>query len=465
MHSPRYPPFERVTLCVGGRQGWRPRWSPFSLREDERMDAPSQLTHGQDARALSERLNQECFCITIDRAALCAALVREAGDPDFCATFIGTRPHLFSNAPVFLSQSETGEMLRIVHAIEAVSRTPRYREAVLSWAPEIARRDFGPRGAFMGYDFHLDAQGPRLIEVNTNAGGAFLNALLARAQRACCSEIEAAMRRSEVDEFEAAVRRMFEREWTLQRGAGTPRRIAIVDDRPEEQYLYPEFVLAQRFFLKHGVEAVIADAGELRYERGQLLAESRPIDLVYNRLVDFAIERPEHAALRAAYVEDAVVVTPNPHVHALFADKRNLALLSDRATLGACGLSSEILADLTQVPRTVLVTSDNAGQLWESRKALFFKPAGGHGSKAVYRGDKVTKSVWAQIVRGGYVAQEFATPGERMIKLDGAAVARKTDVRLYVYDGEVLLTAARLYQGQTTNFRTPGGGFAPVLAL
>ena len=24
---------------------------------------------------------------------------------------------------------------------------------------------------------------------------------------------------------------------------------------------------------------------------------------------------------------------------------------------------------------------------------------------------------------------------------------------------------ARLYQGQTTNFRTPGGGFAPVLAL
>jgi len=25
--------------------------------------------------------------------------------------------------------------------------------------------------------------------------------------------------------------------------------------------------------------------------------------------------------------------------------------------------------------------------------------------------------------------------------------------------------AARLYQGQTTNFRTPGGGFAPVYSL
>jgi hypothetical protein len=50
-----------------------------------------------------------------------------------------------------------------------------------------------------------------------------------------------------------------------------------------------------------------------------------------------------------------------------------------------------------------------------------------------------------------------------MIELDGERVARKMDVRLYTYGGEVLLAAARLYQGQTTNFRTPGGGFAPVL--
>ena len=190
-----------------------------------------------------------------------------------------------------------------------------------------------------------------------------------------------------------------------------------------------------------------------------------PIDLVYNRLVDFALERPEHEALRAAYQNNAVVVTPNPRVHALYADKRNLSLLSDQAALRAWGLSPEMLADLAGVPRTVLVTSDNAQQLWETRKTLFFKPAGGHGSKAVYRGDKLTKGVWAEIIRGGYVAQEFAAPSERMVKLDGSPEVRKTDVRLYVYDGQVLLTAARLYQGQTTNFRTPGGGFAPVFVI
>ena len=41
-------------------------------------------------------------------------------------------------------------------------------------------------------------------------------------------------------------------------------------------------------------------------------------------------------------------------------------------------------------------------------------------------------------------------------------VPLKLDVRCYVYDGAVQLVASRLYQGQTTNFRTEGGGFAPV---
>jgi len=40
--------------------------------------------------------------------------------------------------------------------------------------------------------------------------------------------------------------------------------------------------------------------------RGQLLAEGQPVDLVYNRLVDFSFDNPEHQALRAAYLDDAV---------------------------------------------------------------------------------------------------------------------------------------------------------------
>jgi hypothetical protein len=44
-------------------------------------------------------------------------------------------------------------------------------------------------------------------------------------------------------------------------------------------------------------------------------------------------------------------------------------------------------------------------------------------------------------------------------------VELKLDLRNYVYAGHVQLIAARLWQGQTTNFRTPGGGFAPVLTV
>ncbi|HML93261.1 MAG TPA: hypothetical protein PKE02_12905 [Methyloceanibacter sp.] len=416
----------------------------------------------QDARSVSERLNQECLCITLDRDALYRALEQEVGDPEFCTTFIRTRPHLFSNAPVFITKSETSEMLRTVRAIEAVARLPEYQEAALSWAPEIARRDFGPLGAFMGFDFHITATGPKLIEVNTNAGGAFLNALLARAQRACCTEVEVPV---EADDFEPRVLSMFQHEWVLQQRAGSPKRIAIVDDRPAEQYLYPEFLLAQRFFQRHDINAVVADAERLRHQDDRLLIDGEQIDLVYNRVTDFAFDRPEHESMRAAYATGAVVVTPNPHTHALLADKRNLALLSDPATLRSWGLPSEILIDLAGIPRTLLVTSDNAPQLWAARKTFFFKPAGGHGGKAVYRGDKVTKGVWEEIMRGGYVAQDFAAPAERMIRFDEITERRKVDVRLYTYDGRVLLTAARLYQGQTTNFRTPGGGFAPVFVV
>ena len=425
--------------------------------------SPSSPACGQ--HDIPERLNRECFCVTLDRDELYRAIGDATADPEFCATFAPSRPHLFSNTVVFLSEGDISRMLRTVRAVEAATRLSSYRETVLSWAPEIARHDPGPRGVLMGFDFHLAPEGPRLIEINTNAGGAFLNALLTKAQRACCPEVEVALGKSGADTFDAGVLGMFENEWRLQGRIAPLRRVAIVDDRPQEQYLYPEFVLAERLFLKHGIDAVIADAARLRYERGELLFGDKSIELLYNRLVDFPLQTAEHEAIRAAYLDGAVVVTPNPHVHALYADKRNMTLLSDRALLGAWGLPEESIAALADVPRTVQVTPENAQNLWETRKKLFFKPAGGYGSKAVYRGDKLTKGVWADIIRGTYIAQDFAPPSERMIRIDGVEQACKTDVRLYVYDGQLLLAAARLYQGQVTNFRTPGGGFAPVLVI
>jgi len=255
---------------------------------------------------------------------------------------------------------------------------------------------------------------------------------------------------------------MFQNEWIRQRGTGTPQRIAIIDDNPPEQYLYPEFVLARQVLAARGVDAVIADAGHLSYDDGRLSVDGKTIDLVYNRLVDFDLSQPQHDALRRAYSDGAVVLTPTPRNHATLADKRNLTLLTDINRLQEWGVSEATRAALASIPKAVLVTPDTADDLWQQRKSLFFKPVAGHGGKAVYRGDKLTRSTWANIFGTAYIAQDLALPGERLIKLGGETVARKVDVRLYTYGGQLLLAAARLYQGQTTNFRTEGGGFAPV---
>ncbi|MFN6961902.1 MAG: hypothetical protein ACK4N6_06625, partial [Rhodocyclaceae bacterium] len=62
-----------------------------------------------------------------------------------------------------------------------------------------------------------------------------------------------------------------------------------------------------------------------------------------------------------------------------------------------------------------------------------------------------------------YVAQALVPPSTVKVEVDGKLTELKADIRNYVYRGTVQLTAARLYQGQTTNFRTPGGGFARVI--
>jgi hypothetical protein len=49
--------------------------------------------------------------------------------------------------------------------------------------------------------------------------------------------------------------------------------------------------------------------------------------------------------------------------------------------------------------------------------------------------------------------------------VDGQTVRLKLDLRAYGYRGQVQLLAARTWAGQTTNFRTEGGGFSPVVVL
>jgi len=416
------------------------------------------------ASAASERLNAECFCVGLDADALQRALDASIGPPGFLALLKERCPYALAARPVFVSATQIARMSALVKAIESVISLPAYQDEVLARAPSIARHVPGARGVFFGYDFHATTKtGLGLIEINSNAGGAMLNALLARAQRACCPPIQRLLpSAATADAFEARIMAMFRREWALSGRTRPLRTIAIVEERPEAQYLYPEFLLFKQLFETNGVTAVIADPAELQLRDGVLYCGAQTIDLVYNRLTDFYFDAEASAVLREAYLQRAAVVTPHPRAHALYADKRNLVLLSDPAQLQRLGVPAATQAVLLEgIPRTEIVAPSNADRLWAERKRLFFKPFGGFGSRAAYRGDKITQRVWQEILAGGYVAQALVAPGERALSGEASQVL-KFDLRDYVYENQVQWTAARLYQGQTTNFRTPGGGFAPV---
>lgn len=412
-----------------------------------------------------EQLNTDCFCVTVDAAALRRELDADAATSGLYDRLSETHAYLFAHAPIFVSRANVADMSRLVAAVDEVVALPVYREAALSRAPAIARFEPGPLGGVMGFDFHVTQHGPRLIEINTNPGGALLNAALARAQRACCAPVlPLTGRPGDGADLQELLFAAFLSEWRRQRGDAPLRRVAIVDESPSSQYLYPEFLLAAEMFRRRGIAAAICDPLELSYGSGGLRQAGERIDLVYNRLTDFGLQAPAHAPLREAYLAGAVVVTPHPRAHALYADKRNLALLSDATLLRDWGVEPRTIEVLRQaIPATRIVERAAAEELWANRRELFFKPAAGFGSRAAYRGDKLTRRVWDEILRGGYVAQQLVPPSARGVQVDGRIERLKLDLRCYVYDGRLLSVAARLYQGQTTNFRTPGGGFAAVL--
>jgi hypothetical protein len=406
----------------------------------------------------------QCRCVSLNGEAMRKALRQRLDDDLLYRMLIEERPHLFAESVVFVSEACIRRQLDIIAAIESVITMPAYQERVLAYAPHSAQFIPKAHGVFFGYDFHLSPKGPQLIEINSNAGGALLNAILARAQTAYCdpAEINVVAPQNPEQAFMA----MFLEEWQAERGQQPLHSIAIVDENPSAQFMLPEFLLFKKLFEQHNISTVICDPSELVYQNGKLWHGDTPVDLIYNRLTDFGLEAQALKPLLEAYLAEAVVVTPHPRAHALYADKRNLALLTDETVLIDMDVGAETRTMLLEgIAHTVCVHLEDAETLWAARKKLFFKPAKGYGSKAAYRGDSVTKRVFGEILKGNYVAQTLVRPTEQQLQVENEIVDLKLDLRQYVYRGQTQLTSARLYQGQTTNFRTPGSGFAHVVVV
>jgi len=429
------------------------------------MDTATRSPPGRAAPTL----NAACQCIWLDRERLRTQLDLAIGD---AGLLLDERPGLAAGSVVFVDSQDATAMDRTGALIHRALMSPAYARHVGQHASQVAWLHRDSTGALLGLDFHLGSADPQLIEINTNPGGLLVNMELARALTACCDQVAAPLAQLAsgaipLDDLATHVVGHFAAEWKHARGSGARlETIAIVDDDPRGQFLYPEFVLYQRLFERAGWHALIVDAAELEIDDGRLVANGRRIDLVYNRVTDFYLAEPGHAALRQAIEQDLAVVTPNPATHARWADKRLLAWLRDEALLGEAGLDADERSHLQKtIPPTEIVAPEAGDDLWRRRKELFFKPVSGYGSKAAYRGDKLTRRTFEHIMANQYVAQALAPTSVRRVVAEGQPVDLRVDVRNYGSGGITWLRAARLYRGQTTNFRTPGGGFAPVLTL
>ena len=408
-------------------------------------------------------LNRDCYCFPIDREAITQSIRQSV--PEVIA-LDGMRANLFAGTGILVDSTDVEAMLGVIDAIETLTNSEQYRADKMNLNPGLAPwQSVTGTGMIMGYDFHIDANGPELIEVNTNAGGAFIvNEVLSATNQIyppCCGFASLELKRHLLPELLSLESESVGRQ-------GMSVSAAIVDSGPTDQYLYPDMQIAKNYFESTGIKTVITDIADLTFDSGVLHSHGEPIDIVYNRSTDFSLQTEASAALRDAALAGAAIVAPNPLHHALYADKANFIEYTDEITLKKYGLSETQRHCLkAHVPPTVLLNSDNAVEFYERRKQLFFKPVDGYGSKAVYRGDKITSRVWKQILHDteqgrGYIAQSNVPPSLRAVGSVAERKQLKYDVRIFTTGGVPLISAARIYQGQTTNFRTVGGGFAPV---
>lgn len=385
-------------------------------------------------------LNEHCHCTTLDTSTL---------------------PPFYSASPHFLSKKNLANIQSFIGDYESLLENPEVQKSFLAGTP--ATLPGGPieKGIFNSYDFHISPEGPRLIEINSNAGGAMLSLLAAENLKRCCTGMGAYLPAPEKRFSRQNLAHMFREEFHRRFPERELLRVAIVDESPQAQFFFKEFQLTKEFLESEGIEAIICGPEELTINGDAVFAQGQNVDFIYNRLTDFYFEKPETQVLKEIFSRGLATVSPNPLVHALYAKKSNLtAFWNDDFVQNAVINSTAIDRTREIVPETVFVTPANLESLWQTRKSWFFKPVSGFGSKGVYRGDKLTKRVWGEIASGGYIAQRYIEPQERKISRDNSF---KYDIRVYTYGAEILGIAARYYQGQTTNFRTPGGGLATVL--
>jgi len=342
-------------------------------------------------------------------------------------------------------------------------------------------KDKIPFGMFMmGFDFHVTKHSsPKLIEVNTNAGGL----ASAIALETCGPErdfMKDSFAKALVHEFQDGLCYFSKDEqarefWEKRVGSQVnpkPQTVAIVDTNAPKQGLYPEMVQFTEILATLGIDAFVVSPEDLELKEGDgLYFNDKAVDFVYNRLTDFRLESKEHQHLRKAAVEKQIVLSPHPAAYVRTADKRNLVRLSqvvhptehkqeEEQQQGGedvkKGEIQELIAEV--VPKAWIMTEKDITEWQKLRKKLVFKPVDGFASKGVYKGDKISASKLKSLDPPAFIAQELCPPG--FDEEDGT----KWDLRVFYRSSvELLGMASRHFSGQVMEMSGAKSGFRRAL--
>jgi hypothetical protein len=290
-------------------------------------------------------------------------------------------------------------------------------------------------GVCMSYDFHISIENKlELIEINTNAS--FLALGLELYQFLGLKE--------EASDFtEQKIINMFLKENKLNEQKDL--KLVIADESPEKQRLYVEFLIYQSLLKKNNLICEIADLTEIEKIKNSTL--------VYNRYTDFYLQEEKSLIFKNLFNEMKIQLSPNPYEYFLLADKERFIDWSRQ---------TEVEKPSSLLPTYDLGKTDKE-KVWSERKSLFFKPKNAFGSKQAYKGTSISRKVFEEVTNSNFIAQRISQAPEIEVDFKDQKLKLKYDLRCYAYQDELQLIIARLYQGQTTNLRTEGGGFACVI--
>ncbi|MCB0412616.1 MAG: hypothetical protein KDD22_08830 [Bdellovibrionales bacterium] len=357
--------------------------------------------------------------------------------------------YLLSEIEVEVSKAQLEIIEHFIQCIFRVSRQAEYRHSLAKIDDPICQF-FPPNDSvLMAYDFHIANDGtPKLIEVNTNASGFLVaDTLYKTLQR---------------DPYFREPLKALAQSFQTEAGASTSLESVIIDENLLQQKMLFEFYMYKSFLESLGWRCKISDFRELSSKADGLYIGETKLDFIYNRLTDFYLQKKESHPLRRAYITNQARLSPQPREYYLLADKQRMVDWSMDGFWGDAGATKEEI-DLFD---RILLKSYNTesfkdlDQLWTLRKKMFFKPLRMYGGKSVFKGANISRKRFLEMLDAGpCLAQELCSPA---LVQDKGGTTWKYDLRFYVYRDQVQLGVARLYQGQLTNFKTPGGGYATL---